>query len=253
MKRSVALLAGATLALGTGLTATHVSANADDQSAADAATAAFNDRMTEAGGVSSGPTDITEVPPEDLEEDDIGMECFNAAALGLDAGGRMEGETARSFSDDFTFASDEPESTDPAEMYVADEDTVSAAVITVDGDHGADIEELVDQLGSGESAQCLEDAFMADATASEGTDVAPSVPEYIVEITAESDLGVGDASALLTLRIASEAEDFSYEYTTAIYVARVDRTMAFVTIDTGAESVSDVDGQAELEALVDAL
>jgi len=255
MRRPAALVFAATLALGVGLVTAHVSASADDQAAADAAMAAFSERMIEAGGVSRGPTDITELDAEELaEQDNFGVECFGDAVSGLEAGGRMEGETARVFSAEFTFVPPgTPVTTDWLGIDLSEHDVVTASIVTVDADHIAAIEELVDQMGSDDGAQCVMDTFVAQLSSEDTTGDSATLPGFELEASAEFDIGVGDASAEIHFGLTSEIGEQTYEFNTALYVARIDRSLVFVAVVTGAELVSEIDGQAELAALVDSL
>jgi hypothetical protein len=247
MKRLPTIAAAALLA-GAGLATAHTAtASADDQAAADAAIAAFNERMLGAGGVSDGPQDTEEIDPEEYEAENPGSECFGEFATGLDAGGRLEGETGRAFSDYFSFAA--PEDSDQSGS-----DQVSAGIITVDEEHRGAIHDFVEVVGSGDVAACIEEAFTAmlvEEAAAAGT-AAPEDPGS-VEADAESDLGIGDASARIGITLSYNFEDVPYVFTIQAWVAAVDRTLVQISLSSDEEQVSDIDPVAELEALVDSI
>src|SRR5688572_23784587 len=136
MKRLVPLVTVALIG-GAGLAASGaVSASAEDQANAQAAIAGFNERLTEAGGESSGPPDTTPVDPEEFAAENPGSECFGPFAMGLDPGGHVEGETARADSDHFSLPGDEGT------------DEIDAGVVVVDEDHEETLHEFVETLGS---------------------------------------------------------------------------------------------------------
>jgi hypothetical protein len=238
------VLGGAAIASGSSL------ASSGDQPGADAAVAEFNERMLAAGGYSTGAPDMDPVDPDEAE-DFLPAECVGEFGAAIDPGGRFPGETARAISDDFRFSDEEPASTDPMDALMLDGDTVSAGVIVVDEESEGTLDEFVTIFGSEDTATCLED-FYADmmtdpSLTSDATEV--TLPEFTFDVATESDLGIGDASARFTLSI--ESADFGSG--TTAWVARTGRSLAFVGITSQGEQVSDIDGQAELEALVDAL
>jgi hypothetical protein len=250
MRRPTILILTAAVAIAGGA-ASASAGSADDQAAADEAVASFNERMTEAGGESSGPPDTTPMEDEEIVEDDPFAACFGDEAALEPGGPQLEGESARAFSDDFVFtSSDQPDGTDP--MAVASGDTVSALVVTVDADHVELIDGWVDAFGSEDTATCVEDLYGEMSASESGDDTSLELPAIEIDVTAEPDLGIGDASAGLHLMLASGGE-FAFELNTAIFAARTGRSLVIVSIIGGAEPVSDVDGTAELAAIVDAL
>lgn len=237
-----------------GMTAERVAATAaDDQAAADAAMASFNERMAAAGGVSDGPPDLTAAEDAEAVEDDPFAGCFGDIT-GLEPNGRLEGETARAFSDNFTFPPDgEPLDTDPLSMAISQDDAVSAAVITVDADHADAVDELVRALGSDEAATCLEGLFNDMAADEANAGSSPNAAGFEVDVAAEADLGIGDASASLQLALTDSADGTASESNTAVYLARSDRSLVYLTISTDAEPNAVFDAPAELVAIVDSL
>ena len=260
MRRSLALTVTATLTLAGGLASTRAAATAsDDQAAADAAITAFNERMTGAGGVSDGAPDMEPAEPDDDAEKPPASECLDGLDEALEPSSRFEGETARAFSDNFTFASaDAPVTTDPMEFEFGESDDVTAGVITVHAAHQAVLDELIATIGSEEVAACLQEEFLAaDAAAQSGAaagSAPPSdVPTADVTVTAEPDLGLGDASARLDIEIVSMLGDDTFGFSTSIFVARSDRTLVFFALGVVGEQVSDLDGLEELGALLESL
>jgi hypothetical protein len=246
MTRLLPILAAATIG-GAGLGAS-VSASADpqDQETASAAIAAFNEQMTEAGGESSGPPDTTPIDPEEFAEENPGSECFGEFATALDPGGHVEGETARADSDHFSLSGDEGT------------DEIDAAVVVVDEDHADTVRDFVEQLGSDELESCLQDAFnalleteVAAAEEASGTTLADDIGT--IEVEAEPDIGVGDASAHVRLTSVLTYDEVTYTSSLDLYAAASDRSFAAITVQAVDESATDFDPVAALEALIDAL
>lgn len=243
MNRLVSILAVAFV--GGALVASPASASPDDQAAADEAIAAFNERMAAAGGESSGPPDTTPIDPEEYAAENPGTECFGEFATGLDPGGQVEGQTARADADHFSV---------PVDSGTAE---VDAGILTVDDDHADTVREFVEQLGADEFAECMETAFggaLADATA-DAEEAGVTAPEEIATITVETepDLGIGDASAHVTIGIESSFGDSTFVLNLDLYAAAAGRSLVSITVETSGESANDFDGVAELEALVDSL
>ncbi len=261
MRRSLALTVAAILTLlAGGVASTRAAATAsDDQAAADAAITAFNERMTEAGGVSDGAPDMEPAEPDDDAEEPPASECLDELDEALEPTSRFEGETARAFSDNFTFASaDAPLSTDPMEFEFGENDNVTAGVITVDAAHRSVLDELIATLGSDDVADCLQDELLAaDAAAQSGATASSAPPSDVptadVNVTAEPDLGLGDASTRLDIEIASMLGDDTFGFSTSIFVARSDRTLVFFVLGVANEQVSDLEGREELGALLESL
>jgi len=234
---------------------------ADDQATADAAIAAFNERLTEAGGISSPAPDITPIDPAEIDEyatADPTLVCFGDVGTALDPGGRFEGETARAFSDDFTLtAPDAPVTTDPIELAMADNDHVNAAVITVGDAQVGTLDELIEFVGSDAFTTCFNDFYAAaSAGVPQASDAAtadaPPMPAF--EITADSDIGVGDSSVRLNFSVTSTVGEEVYVVNSSAAMARTGRTLVFANLVSSTEEpVSDVDLEAELTAIVDSL
>jgi len=227
----------------------------DDQAAADAAIAAFNEDMLGLGARSNGPQDTTEVSPEEIAAESPEFECLGDFGTGLDARGRLEGETARAFSDEFTLpAANEVPSTDPA--YYPGGENVSAAIITLGEDHQDTLDQLIGSAGSDEVAQCIEDAFQAFAdaeSASAGTTGGSVPPSFEIDVTVNPDLGIGDASAQFTLGLTTTFQDVVYGYSASVYVARADRSLAILNVNSESEDTSIIDPIEVLDALVESL
>jgi hypothetical protein len=246
MKRLVPILVATSLGAAALAASGPVSASADDQATADAAIAGFNERLTEAGGESSGPPDTTPIDAEEYSEENPGSECFGEFATGLDPGGHVEGETARADGDHFSLPGDEGS------------DEIDASVVVVDEDHADIVRDFVDEVGSEDVASCLEEAFGAlleaeAASAEDGSDA--TLPEYsgTIEVDAESDIGVGDASAHIRIGTAVAYDDVTYTSNVDLYAAVSGRSLAGVTVVTEEEPATEFDPVAELEALVDSL
>jgi len=237
-----------------GISAGPVAATAaDDQAAADAAMAAFSERMVAAGGVSDGPTDMSIDDEAETDPDDPFTGCFGDIA-GLEARGRLAGETARAFSDDFSFPGEgAPAATDPLSMTIASDDTIMGAVITVDDDSAGVIDEVVRAFGSEEAAMCLEGLFNEMAAGAVSDASSPGEAGFTVDVAAEADLGIGDASASLQLALASDIGGTTTASNVAVYLARADRSLIVLTITTDADPTVDIDGPGELAAIVDSL
>ena len=228
----------------------------DDQAAADAAIAAFNEDMLGLGARSNGPQDTTEATPEEIAAESPGLDCLGDFGTGLDASGRLEGETARSFSDNFTLpTADEVPATDPG--YFPGGEDIGAGIVTLDEDHQDTLDQLIGSAGSDDVAQCIEDAFQtfADAEAASADTTGGSVPpSFEIDVAVGPDLGIGDASAQFTLSVTTTFQGVVYGFTTAIYAARLDRSIAIVTISsTDSEAASVIDPLDVLGALVDSM
>lgn len=227
---------------------------ADDQAAADAAIAAFIDRVTAAGWVSQGPAD-----PSEATDEELFTECEQEFAV-IEAmfTGEFAGETAQAYSDQFVFS---PEGTQPAtteafDFSIEDEEFLVAFVVSVDEGHVDELDAMVQLIGSPELAECAE-LSMADQLG-EVADADPlgtllSTEMITYSIENEADLGVAESSA--SLSIAFEADIFGepLAFDTTMTFARVDRTLVgLFTGHTGlTEPTSGIDRRAELAALAD--
>jgi len=255
MKTRALIILAATVGLAVAGGSAASAGAADDQAAADAAIAAFDEDMLGLGAVSNGAQDTTEVSPEEIAAESPGLECLGDFGTGLDSGGRLEGETARAFSDDFTLpAAGEVPSTDPA--YYPGGENVSAGLITLGENDQDTLDQLISAAGSDEVAQCIEDAFQAfaDAESASADTTGGSVPpSFEIDVTVTPDLGVGDASAQFTLGVTTTFQDVEYGYITAVYVARADRSVAILNVNSESEDTSIIDPIEVLDALVESL
>ena len=223
-------MAAAPVALGA-FGALPTTVDADDQAAADAAVALFNDRLTQAEWTSTGP--FTESEPDETEETEFGT-CLNGFELYLDyTDVRLDGETARAFSHNFEFASREPTPTDT----VGDYGYAGAVVITTDESAVATLDTFVAQLGDPDTVGCMMDQPAFD----EITDVA---------ITNQADVGVGDASARLDLAASMSYEGGELTTAATFAAARVDRSLVVVVAGGSGTAASALDPIAELAAMV---
>ena len=281
MKRLLPLTFTASVVLAGGLAAGSVSAtSADDQAAADAAVTAFNERMNELGGISHGvpesetigsepavvsmdPSEYGTVPvdpglageppgagssePPGAAPATPEFDCFEGFVSALDPDGSLEGETARAFAEDFTFEStEEPESTDPVAIAMANDDEITAAVVTVDAEHQGVIDEFIAVVGSEDVATCLEETI-------ENSGVLPGI-ETEAEVIAETDIGVGDASAHFGMNITTTVNDGDpSEFHIDFLVARTERSLAFVRFTYDVPQTSELDPQEELTTLLESL
>jgi hypothetical protein len=214
--------------------------DAEDQAAADDAVAVFNERLTDAGWTSTGPPEVQD--SSDFEGGGFG-DCFGGFDLYLENTElRVDGETARAYSDQFTFTGEGPETTEA----IADFANAAALVITVDESSVEALDTFVAQLGSSETTECL-------SALPEFEEVAEGDMTVDVEWATESELGVGESSARFTASIdtSGAAGDFSFDL--SYDVARVDRSLVLVLYGSSGASPVELDTAAELDAMVDAL
>jgi hypothetical protein len=221
-----------------------MSADPDDQAAADQAVAVFNERLTDAGWTSTGPPEEFESSLAD--ESEFG-DCFNGFDIYLENTElRVDDETARAYADEFTLLDAETGSTSP----VAASPFTSALVITVDESAVETLDSFVAQLGAADTIECL---------AEQPAYVETGEDEMSIEsvFSNEADLGVGDASAQLegSVSMHSEDSDFPYDYSYAFgfAAARTGRSLVVVFYGTPGTDETDFDAVAELEAMADSL
>jgi hypothetical protein len=218
------------LALGWSVDTVPGSGERDEQVAAEAAVAVFSERISDAGWVSLGP------PPQEesgeLPEDRPLGECFSGFDVVVleNTERRLEGETARAYSDNFRVGDFDPDSTDP----VPDEGYIAIGVFTVTDSSVAVLDEIVTMLGDAETVACL------TRPGNEQGDTVTNV----------DDIGVGDTSARLDL---SYAVDDGGQVTESVLASRVDRSLVTMVVYTGGEFQLDLDPVTELAAVVDAL
>src|SRR5262245_28175560 len=143
MSRLLALGAAAPLAIGAigGMSAT---VDVDDQAAADAAVAVFNERLGDAGWTSHGPL-AQSTAPEGGDESLFGP-CLGGFEQYLDYTDRhFDGETAQAMSDDFELASDDPDLSGNA-----------GAVVLTASDAGVGVlDSFVARLGAEQTVACV--------------------------------------------------------------------------------------------------
>ncbi len=256
MKTRAFMMFAATIAVAVGGGGAASAGADDDQAVADAAIAAFNEDMLGVGAVSNGPQDTTEATPEEIAAESPELKCFGDFGTGLDARGRLEGETARSFSDNFTLpTADEVPSTDPG-YYPGGED-VSAGIVTLDEDHQDSLDELIDSAGSEEVAECIEAAFQSffDAAGASVDTAGGSVPpSFEVDVAVGPDLGIGDTSAQFTLSLEKSYQGTVLGFVISFYAARVDRSIVIFTVSSSdSEAESLIDPLEVLGALVESV
>jgi hypothetical protein len=237
MSRLLAIGAAAPLALGIfGGSATAV--DPDDQAAADAAVAVFNERLTASGWTSQGPLTQT-VAPDDAEESLFGA-CLGGFEQYLDYTDRhVEGETARAFSDDFESGSSDPESADAA----ADNGYAGAVVLTTTESAVGMLDTFIELLAAEETASCISQLATFAPTSDDSMSVSAAV-------TNQSGLGVGDASARLDFSVAMTFEGSELTSSATFAAARVDRSLVVVAVGGSGQAAGGLDPVAELAAMV---
>jgi hypothetical protein len=207
--------------------------------------------MTDAGWESQGAIDQPgEDDVADAVDDAGGLlpadeEAFRECAgelFTLFPGGEVEelpGQTAMGTSD--LFASG-------LEMFSGE--IVGAVLASVDDDNVGTVTELVETFGSTETAECLSETLSEG-----GADQFEDIPfEMEVDVGAESDIDVGDSSAMLQLIVGAGAAGVSVTTISLDFaVAQLGNDLAaLIHIGLG-ESDSDFDPQAELDQIVESL
>jgi hypothetical protein len=237
MSRLLALGAAAPLAFSAigGMSAT---VDPDDQAAADAAVAVFNERLTDAGWTSHGPL-TQSAAPEEGDESAFGT-CLGGFELYLDYTDRhFDGETARAFSDDFEFVADGAESVEAT----GDTGYAGAVVLTAAESAVGVLDTFVEQLGAQGTAACISQlqsfASMSDDESSVETTV-----------TNDGDLGVGESSARLDFSVAMTFEGNELTSSATFAAARVDRSLVVVAIGGSGSAGLSLDPVAELASIV---
>lgn len=212
--------------------------DSDDQAAADAAVAGFNQRLTDAGWSSTGP--FTQSAPEgdEAEQTEFGS-CLNGFERYLDyTDVHFESETARAFSDNFELEGGDPLGTDPLG---GDYGYAGAVVLTAEQPAVGILDTFVEQLGAEGTVACMSEQR-----------VLASVPEDVT-ISNEGDLGVGDASARLDLAVTMSYDGREFANTATFAAARVDRSLVVLVVGQTGGGVGQLDPVAELAAMVDSL
>jgi hypothetical protein len=234
MSRLLALGAAAPLAFGV-LGPLMAAVDADDQAAADAAVAVFNQRLTDAGWTSQGPL-IQSGAPEAGEETVFGT-CLGGFEQYLDyTDRRFDGETARAFSDDFELVSDDAEGT-------VETGYAGAVVLTAAESAVGILNAFVEQLGAGETAACIAQLESFAANSDDESSVEATVSN-------EADLGVGDRSARLDVSVAMTFEGAELTSSATFAAARVDRSLVVVAVGGSGAAGLGLDPVVELAAIV---
>lgn len=178
------------------------SADPEATARADAAIAAFEQRMTDNGLVNTGPQDDDDDGDDsDDSDDDAFLECGEMSgqileALGEASDDAFPGQLAEVSSDQFsTAAADENASGLEGEEFVA------ANVVIIDAGAVAQADEVIDVFSSAEFAECFEQAFEREILTELEADGAGDVPPPQIAITA-ADPGIGDNSARFGLEFA---------------------------------------------------
>jgi hypothetical protein len=231
MSRLLALGTAAPLALGAigGMPAT---VDPDDQAAADAAVAVFNERLTEAGWTSHGP--LTQSGGPEAGEESLFGPCLGGFEQYLDYPDRhFDGETARASSDDFERAGDDP----------AEAGNAGAVVLTATETAVGVLDTFVERLGAADTAACIAQLDSFASTSDDAWSVETTV-------TNDADLGVGDASARLDIGVAMALEGSELTSAATFAAARVDRSLVVVAIGGSGPALLGLDPVTELAAIV---
>jgi hypothetical protein len=232
MNRHLLSAAAATCLLAVAVSAPGTAVGAGDQERAEAAIAVFNGRLEDAGWTSTGQPEETE--PAEEGESEFG-ECFDGLERILDnTGEEIDGETARAYSDEFTF---EGEGDDEGSF-------AAAVVISVDDSGLGQVESFVMRLGEQETGACLTELFEEEFAADDA--------EVAVTVDVSDDLGVGDLGGALDFAVSSEVEDRTVSYAFTLAAVLVERTLV-AAIGGSIQEDSPFDAVAELEAMVAAI
>jgi hypothetical protein len=228
------------LAVGSSWFAGTATADPDDQAAAEAAVAVFNQRLTDAGWTSTGPIAASE--PIEPGEGEFG-DCLGGFEVYFDNTElQIDDATARAFSDQFFLMPSDPDSTDS----MGESGNAGAVVLTVADSAVGILDAFVARLGAEETAACIAEQPAYQSLSEEDSTVDST-------ITNESDLSVGDTSARLDVRLVSNYEGSELSFFATFVVARVDSSLVLVAIGGSGRAEVDVDPVAELAAMVDAL
>jgi hypothetical protein len=216
----------------------------EDEAAAYDAVAIFNQRLDEAGWRSVGPPNEEETASdEEGEEESEFGDCLGELFTTFERGGRVEGETAHAFSDQFLLIpAAAPTSTFD---YFPDFASAMAFVITVDEPSVEALDSFVDRLGDDASSDCLSARLQFEEWAEENFDE--------VEVTQEPDLGVGDVSANATVDYSGSYEGQDFLHSVTLAAARTGRSLVVVLYFVEGAPETSLDPVAELTAIVEAL
>ena len=119
-----------------------------------------------------------------------------------------------------------------------------AVVLTAEESAVAVLDDFVTALGAEETVPCMTDQLA-------GEDFAEDEPTLEIDVTNESDLGIGEASARLDMTLAVDYEGTAFESVATFAAARVDRSLVIVVAGATGGGAGDLDPIAELEAMVD--
>jgi hypothetical protein len=204
----------------------------DDQAAADAAVAVFNERLTDAGWTSHGPL-MQSAPSQGADQSLFGT-CLGGFEQYLDYTDRhFDGETARAVSDDFELVTGDP-----------DESGTAAAVVLTATDAGVGIlDSFVERLGAPETVACVSQLTSFAPTSDAQSSLAATV-------TTDSDVGVGDSSARLDIRVAMTYQGNELTSSATFAASRLDRSLVVVAVGRSGAAGLGLDPVAELAAIV---
>jgi hypothetical protein len=241
MSRRLAVSASAPLLVGVvGLLPTSV--DPVDQAAAEAAVAVFNQRLTAGGWTSTGPFAQSAGSEADAEKSEFGQ-CLGGFERYLDyTDVRLDGETARAFSDDFELTGGDREDS-VSEGDIGEFGYAGAVVLTAEASAVVMFDEFVQRLGAETTAACMT-GQLAEAAPSGG-------PAMEIGVTTVGDLGVGETSARLDVAVTMDHEGNAYGTSATFAAARVDRSLVVIVAGGSGSAASGFDPVAELAAVVD--
>jgi hypothetical protein len=266
MRRHISAgLAGAVIVIA-GAAGSQAYAQADDQARVDAAIAAFEQRMTDAGW-SGSPVDDDEDDEADEEDgddadvtmgDDEFTECFGELAAVIEGSpdpDEFPGQTALSESMEFSYAPPGGDVTSTTEEFTFDmelEETVAAIAVSVDEANTELLDTFVDTMGAKDTGECMREAMTESLETDTSADEIPI--EFDVRVDNEADLGIGDRSARMAFGVSTSFFGMPMVFDVEMFMATVDRDLVMLMHATGgAEAASGFDPLAELEALADSL
>lgn len=247
--RTLSALAVAGLTLGFAASSVTASAPPDGsespgQVAADAAIAAIDASLTDAGFVGDGETSASTDVLDLASEGGLAETCAPELGELADEAGSLLGEQAAAGSETYFLVPDGgelPESFD--ELYELD--NTRAAVAIVEEANATALHQIADVFGSGDLADCIDDQLSASA---EGQDVT-----YEIEFESEDDLGIGDATGALVMRGTAEVGGESEATTLAIAVAITGNAIVMADFESHSADADTEPFFAAVVAAVEAL